>query len=118
MPFIGWIDKMRSWMIAVVAAYVLVGIMPTLLPLYLLVVLLAFVFLPLYLAFPSVLLVSGLSLGLLGGTLHGYSLLSQRVQPQCEGIPVTVEGKVTSLPRYSRARTGVNAQRFEFSQII
>lgn len=105
---------MRSWMIAVVAAYVLVGVMPTLLPFYLLVVLLPFVFFPLYLAVPRAVLFSGLSLGLLGGTIHGYSLLSQRVEQQCEAIPITVEGKVTSLPRYRHTRTGVNAQRFEF----
>ena len=101
-------------MIAVVTAYVLVGVMPTLLPLYLLAALLPFVFFPLYQAFPGALFLSGLAVGLLGGTLHGNSLLSQRVEHQCEGISITVEGEVTSLPRYSRARTGVNAQRFEF----
>lgn len=102
-------------MIGVVIAYVLVGFMPNLLPYYLLPLLLLSLLFPLYINFPVVLFLSGFSLGLLGGTLHGYSLLSQRVEQQCEAIPITVEGEVVSLPRNSLTRTGANAQRFEFS---
>ncbi len=105
---------MRSWMIGAVTAYVLVGFMPSLLPYYLSPLLLFFLLSPLYLTSPAAMFFSGLSLGLLGGTLHGYSLLSQRVEAQCESIPTVVEGEVISLPRNSLTRTGVNAQRFEF----
>jgi competence protein ComEC len=115
MPLIGWIDKMRSWMIGVVTAYVLVGFMPGLFPYFLLPLFLLTLLLPLYRVYPAILLLSGLSFGFIGGTLHGYSLLGQRVESQCEAVPITVEGEVISLPRISRTRTGANAQRFEFS---
>lgn len=106
---------MRLWMVGAVTAYVLVGFMPSLLPHYLLPLLLLFLLSPVYLASPATMLFSGLSLGLLGGTLYGYSMLSQRVEAQCEAIPIVVEGEVISLPHNSRTRYGVNAQRFEFS---
>ena len=60
-------------------------------------------------------LVSGAALGCAVAIFYGSSLLHKRVAPDCEQLPLTLTGAVSSLPRTSRMPDGAVRQRFEFS---
>jgi competence protein ComEC len=106
---------MQSWMIGLVSGIVSVGFWPVLPPW------------PVYGLFATAALgvlfrrtavitfLAGLGLGCLVGCIHGTLLLHSRIAEDCVGIPLTVSGSVSSLPRTSLIRTAVPRQRFEFA---
>ena len=106
---------MQSWMIGLVSGIVSVGFWPILppWPVYLLCAGLALGIL--VRRTPVIAFLAGFGLGCLVGCVHGTQLLHTRIAKDCIGVPLTVNGAVTSLPRTSLMRGAVPRQRFEFT---
>ena len=105
---------MRSWMIGVITGYLAISVSPTLLPVWLAIVLLFAAGVMPRRGLPLACLCSGIAFGIAGGNLYGHSVLTSRLDPQCESTPLSVEGVIVSLPRQSLTRDGGSRQRFEF----
>jgi len=60
-------------------------------------------------------LVTGMALGFALASLSGHDMLDSRLATRCEGVPLSIEGEVASLPRSSRMPDDSLRQRFEFS---
>ncbi|MBA6412124.1 DNA internalization-related competence protein ComEC/Rec2 [Parahaliea sp. F7430] len=59
--------------------------------------------------------ITGLSLGLLMGVLHGTQLLSHQLPQDCVRSLLQVQGRIISLPRVTVFREQQRQQRFEFA---
>lgn len=106
---------MQSWMIGLVSAIVGVGYWPALPPdiVTLLFVALAVLTLPWRQARWR--FVCGVSCGCALALSHGEQLLQHRLPAQCVGTPLTVTGRVASLPTERPMPRGEVRQRFEFA---
>jgi competence protein ComEC len=60
-------------------------------------------------------LVAGLCFGIALGWWHAAKLVERRLPVDCVGKTLSVEGRVSSLPRHSEMRDGTRRQRFEFA---
>jgi competence protein ComEC len=49
------------------------------------------------------------------GLLHGHGLLERRLQEECVGRMLIIEGTIASLPRRTVMADGTPRQRFEFA---
>jgi len=105
---------MRLWMIGVVSGYIVVSLLPILLPGWFILAAFSLAVVCTFQYASVACLYWGLLFGVAAGTLHGHTLLEHRVSSQCEAIPLTVEGEINSLPRRSPTRDGGSRQRFEF----
>ena len=106
---------MRSWMTGLVTGVLGVGWWPQLPVLWWCPVLLLSSGIGLLCRRPVALLGSGLSLGMLLGLLHGHGLLERRLQEECVGRMLIIEGTIASLPRRTVMADGTPRQRFEFA---
>ncbi|MCB1689324.1 MAG: DNA internalization-related competence protein ComEC/Rec2 [Halioglobus sp.] len=106
---------MRSWMIGMVLGIVSVGYWPVLPPWQAVILFVGAALVIVFRQSPLTALVAGIGLGCVAGFLHGTSLLHSRITPDCVGLPLTVSGTVSSLPRESLLRGGVPRQRFGFN---
>lgn len=105
---------MRSWMIGVVTGYITVSLLPVLPSGWLFLLLFVFTAILSHSRCPGALFCWGLLLSMAAGTWHGHSLLRHSLSPQCEAIPLWLEGVIVSLPRRSTVGEGQLRQRFEF----
>ncbi|CAA0119848.1 ComE operon protein 3 [Halioglobus japonicus] len=106
---------MQSWMIGLVSGIVAVGFWPVLPPWPVLLLFGAAALTVTFRRTPICAFLAGFSLGCVLGCVHGELLLHTRIAQSCVGLPLTVTGTVSSLPRDSLIRAGVPRQRFEFT---
>lgn len=59
-------------------------------------------------------MLSGATLGCTLALWHGYELVDRRLAEHCNGTPMTLAGRISSLPRRSAMEDGTPRQRFEF----
>ncbi len=106
---------MQSWMIGAVSGIVFAGIWPDLPP-WPMCLLLAGLAWGATLCWRSAFarLVCGLACGCALGIAYGTVLLQHRLGADCVGVPLTVTGRVSSLPSDRQVPGGERRQRFEF----
>jgi competence protein ComEC len=106
---------MRSWMIGLVSGIVSAGFWPVLPPWPLLLLFVAAALSVVFRQTPVRVFIAGLGLGCAVGFVHGTLLLQSRIADDCVGLPLVVQGTVSSLPRTGRLLGGVRRQRFEYA---
>ncbi len=105
---------MRLWMIGAVAGYIGVSLLPVLVPAWVFLLPVILCLLLLHRHSPAAYFCAGLSVSLVAATLYGHSRLDSRLSSRCEGLPLSVEGVIVSLPKTSDLGQGRVRQRFEF----
>jgi competence protein ComEC len=104
---------MQSWMMGLVSGIVLAGFWPALPPWPILLVFAGVAIAAHIRPTPLMVFTGGLALGSALGMIHGTQLLQSRIVAECVGMPVTVKGTVSSLPRVSQMPDRGRMQRFE-----
>ena len=105
---------MQSWMIGTVSGIVLAGTWRDLPPWPLCLLLVGSAVWTLRWKSWFARLACGLACGSALGLVYGTVLLQHRLQEECVGVPLTVSGRVSSLPSDRRSPNEQRRQRFEF----
>jgi competence protein ComEC len=104
---------MRSWMIGLLAGTLPIGLLPTLPPAPMVILLVVACALLLWRPGRIHRFLSGAALGCAVALHHGQALVASRLADHCDGTQVTLAGRVSSLPRHSELGDGTPRQRFE-----
>jgi competence protein ComEC len=106
---------MQSWMIGLVSGLMFTGRWPVLPPWPVALLFSAVAVGALPWRYPATRFISGLACGCTLGLVYGTVLLQDRLDEECVGVPLTVTGRVSSLPSDRRVQVGGRRQRFEFT---
>jgi competence protein ComEC len=96
----------QSWMMGVVAGIISTGWWPALPSASLSFGFIALAFCSLLWRSPAAWFVCGLACGCALGLMHGNDLLQSRIVKECVGVPLTVTGRVASLPNLRQMGDG------------
>ena len=105
---------MQSWMIGTVSGVIFVGTWSDLPPWPLSILLAGIALVAMCWKSAGARLVCGLACGCALGLAYGTVLLQHRLEVDCVGVPLTVTGKVSSLPSDEQVFGRERRQRFEF----